>query len=764
MDFNIEKKISNFIESQFPQFYLEEGQNFVEFVKAYYEWMESEGQATLQSRSLLDYRDIDNTTTAFLEFFQKKYLYGIPFNTIVDKKLLLKHILDVYRSKGSIQCYKLLFKLIYNQDVDVYLPGNDVLRVSDGTWVQPKYIEVSNIDDLEMFVGKEIYGVSSKTRAVVESYCKEPVNSAINNRLYISNLTPQGGEFTVNEKIILGNDLVYNNDPIKYANIINKAPIVIGSLNSLRILNGGFNFKTGDVLKIVHVDPSNNAIVSTGEDGILKVIMTERSQGSLTYYIQNGGIGYNKTANVFIYNNESDNAGYDASFDIGPLTYTRVVEYNTDLILDHLNYSNGTPITIDSQYYTFPDTLPNANLNSTLEDVLSFANGTFGTVSTLEKINPGNNYISAPYIFVRTNLDSRYLNDDGILTYSTTSNTVTGSNANFTTYFSGNDVIYLQANTSNSLTGEYHVIKEVVDSNTIVLYNAPNANSAANSNYKLATPLFPANFASYEPLMYVTDNSIASKDAIVSALPSNGNDTVSSVVAYNSGKNYIEDEIVTCYPFNGVDNPLIISGGTGYSNNEALLFSGGNPSSPGRGYIQTNGSGVITSTVITYTGSGYKSVPSLSVVSKNGNGAILQARILPADSYNVAVPVTGKVIKSGVGVAPGFWSTSRGFLDSDKYIQGPEFPTKYGDAAANSYFYQDFSYQIKAAATLSKYKDILYNTFHTAGSELFGQFYQIVTEKSVNKVLHEVFGFEYYHYSDTTLYTSDSTTLTVDSY
>ena len=35
MQFNIEKKISNFIESQFPQFYLEEGEKFVEFVKAY---------------------------------------------------------------------------------------------------------------------------------------------------------------------------------------------------------------------------------------------------------------------------------------------------------------------------------------------------------------------------------------------------------------------------------------------------------------------------------------------------------------------------------------------------------------------------------------------------------------------------------------------------------------------------------------------------------------------------------------------------------
>ena len=91
-----------------------------------------------ESRELFDYRDIDNTLTTFLQYFQQKYLYGIPYNIISNKRFLLKHILDVYRSKGSIQCYRLLFKLIYNEDVKVYLPGTDVLKPSDGTWKVPR--------------------------------------------------------------------------------------------------------------------------------------------------------------------------------------------------------------------------------------------------------------------------------------------------------------------------------------------------------------------------------------------------------------------------------------------------------------------------------------------------------------------------------------------------------------------------------------------------------------------------------------------------
>ena len=60
MKFAVEKQISNFIESQFPQFYLEEGENFVMFVKAYYEWMEEQGNPIHEARMLFDYRDIDN--------------------------------------------------------------------------------------------------------------------------------------------------------------------------------------------------------------------------------------------------------------------------------------------------------------------------------------------------------------------------------------------------------------------------------------------------------------------------------------------------------------------------------------------------------------------------------------------------------------------------------------------------------------------------------------------------------------------------------
>jgi hypothetical protein len=46
------KNITPLIENQFPAFYKEEGENFLQFVNAYYEWMDSEYGDYHRSRRL----------------------------------------------------------------------------------------------------------------------------------------------------------------------------------------------------------------------------------------------------------------------------------------------------------------------------------------------------------------------------------------------------------------------------------------------------------------------------------------------------------------------------------------------------------------------------------------------------------------------------------------------------------------------------------------------------------------------------------------
>ena len=688
----IEKRISNLIEQQFPSFYQDQGQGFIQFVKAYYEWLEEQDNPLYYSRRLFELRDIDDTVEEFLIHFQKKYLCGIPFNVIINKRYLLKHILDVYRSKGSIQCYKLLFRLIYDQDIDVYLPGVDILRVSDGSWVEPKYLEVTSAAGLANLVGKKILGVSSGVSAVCESYIQEPINQNIISTLFISNVHPRGGQFKQGEKVI---DYSYK-DSANISQIISSAPAVTGSLDSISIINGGQNFNVGDILKIVHRDLQTNQVISSGIDGLVKVMSLTRSQGAVNFRIVSGGFGYLSNASIFIYNGIGDTTGQGASFQIGPLSYSQVITYNTDLIIDHTNLAlNAVSFGLDGN--------ASCNISNTLQDSLYFTNGTFGTIATLADIKTGNSYTQSPYITIRSSLVSGNL--QGTISYSTTSNTVTGTSTDFSV-FSNNDCIYLQSNGSNTSTGEYQIIKQVTNTTQIILYGPPTKNSTPSALYSIATNILSSNFALYDPIMFRPDGTVNGLNANVFALPSSGNDVIGTTEAINSGKGYVDSEVVTLYLTGGLSNPVIVNGGTNYSNNDQLVFSGGNPNSIATGYVTTNSTGGIITAIISKNGSGYQSTPTVRVKSINGRGAVIQTTV---QEFNTQSEVVGTVVKAGQGKGRGYWSTTRGFLNSDKYIQ-------------DSYFYQDFSYQIKAALTLDKYKDILYNTFHIAGTELFGEY------------------------------------------
>jgi hypothetical protein len=744
MDFEVPKFISNLVENQFPSFYKEDGENFVLFLKAYYEWMEDDwgnnsdglGGPIREARELLDYRDIDNTIEKFLEFFQKKYLYGIPFTVIANKRFLLKHILDVYRSKGTIQCYRLLFKLLYNEDVEIYLPSRDVLRASDGLWIQPRYVEVSSNSRLPEYIGKTVIGASSKVTATVEQYVKENYNNDVIDIVYITNIIPSNREFEVDEKLVLLDD-------IDNTDAINDAPSVLGSLNDIRVVGRGQNYKIGDVIKIVHRDISNNEVISFGVDGILKVTELGIGYGSLIFDISRGGFGFTSNSSVFVYRNEEIvEEDEDASFSIGSLTNSRILNYNTDLVC---NYSN---LQLNTATYGFPAN-ENANLVTTIGDTFSYSNNTFGSIFTLDNIESGTGYSVSANVFVRSTLLSDQL--QGNVSYNTSSNTVTGDGSIFTSVFSNGDVIALQSNSSLSSTIELQVIKEVTNSTSIILYGPPTANSS-DGKYRAAPTVLSAQYAFYEPVLsgYAQP---AGENERVTGTPDFGNNTVVSAEAISSGKGYVQGEEVIAYLTGSVSNNIIIiESGQNYTNGEILVFSGGNPGVVANGYIITDGNGSITSTSVTYGGSGYESVPVVSVRSTNGSGADLKATI---QEFNTDSQIKARINKTGIGKGRGYWDTTRGFISSDKFIQ-------------DSYYYQDYSYEIRVARTLDKYKEIVKDTFHVAGTELFGKYLKYLNEASNTNVVYEFYSTSanttIYLYASETTTTADANNVTVDSY
>lgn len=144
---SIDERISTQLKDQLPDFILSNYDTFVQFIEAYYEWMEQEGNPRYEGVSVGTYKDIDETLDRFLEYFRNIYLKDFPFDLAdgINEKTLIKNITDLYRSKGSKASFDLLFRILYNTTVSVSYPRDRILRLSTSTFDDNQFLRIEPI-------------------------------------------------------------------------------------------------------------------------------------------------------------------------------------------------------------------------------------------------------------------------------------------------------------------------------------------------------------------------------------------------------------------------------------------------------------------------------------------------------------------------------------------------------------------------------------------------------------------------------------------
>ena len=155
-------KTSLLINRQVPEYVREEYPLFISFIEAYYEFLENKqgsekNDLTKKAKDLRYVSDVDASIDEFEDSFYNNFASLFPRDARVDKAFLIKNVLPLYLAKGSQESFKFLFRLLFDSEVDIVLPKNNVLRASDGQWT------IDNILKIETDVRSVYTGDGSTT-------------------------------------------------------------------------------------------------------------------------------------------------------------------------------------------------------------------------------------------------------------------------------------------------------------------------------------------------------------------------------------------------------------------------------------------------------------------------------------------------------------------------------------------------------------------------------------------------------------------------
>ena len=381
-----DNKTSILVDELVPEFLDTEGPKFKAFMRAYYEWLETTNQITDRSKNLLKYGDIDTTDDEFIKYFQREVLADFPEEVLANKALLISRIKDMYRSKGSEQAYQMLFRMLYDDEVDFYYPGQDVLRVSDGRWVQETSIRLAAplVGDLYQIGGRNVVGLTSGATAKVDRVVSTTESGIQVFELFLINIV---GVFKDREK-------VQTNEGDLSGFVLSS----IGPLQAVEVTFGGSNHSVGDSVNFISTSGSgaNGTILTVGDTSIEPVVI-------------DGGSGYTTSATVII----SGGSGTGAVFKVDSIANTETIVTYVDTLSDLYDTAINANTYITSNTGSISANLAIANSSTVLSAALGTSNTTVGTIAAMSAVSRGSDYSILPTVTVRQDSVADLLISDG---------------------------------------------------------------------------------------------------------------------------------------------------------------------------------------------------------------------------------------------------------------------------------------------------------------------------------------------------------------
>ena len=741
-------KTSLLVNKQVPEYVREEYPVFISFLEAYYEFLEQaqgiqKNDVLKQSKDLRYLSDVDASITTFEESFFNMYASLIPRDVQVNKETLIKNVLPLYLARGNEKSFKLLFRLLFGDEVEVLLPKNNVLKVSDGQWTIDNILKLEtdirstyvangsntvfylaqsvDVGDISVYVDdvlktldtnytirkesrKLVFNTAPAANSVIKAVYSNFDVTLLSNRKVIgltsgaSAVIESATKRIITDRLNLGLPFELFIDKKSLSGLFTSGEQVVTDiidsngtiitlnadtfsiLTTILVTDSGASYNVGDKLTILG---GGATTVATAEVESVTLGVTNR------IVVNYGGAGFH-TASLITSSNTPGNSFITGAIDgVDTSGANAAISF---LISDDIinTYSN---IVLSAADYGFPSQVIPAgeNISTRIFDAL--------TSLTISDLGPMTN---AVILFSNTSVNTAILDSEGAryllgsTIYDIKSYRSVGRidvNNGGINYKVGDEIVFGTNPVGTYGYGAAAAVTEV-QAGIITKIKIQSQRVAGTANVLNNSIVVVGTGTAFGTELGVGDKiTIRSQERFINAVTSSTSATVNAAFSFSDGTVWSNNSpigslsrgVIGGINYTQGSFPTVtVSSTTGTSANVAItaLIGDGEILSA----LTDTVPGQIITIKVTSGGAGYQYIPTVDLTTKGDGTATATATV--GDSYSVL---------------PGRWTTSDSILSSsERKIQG-------------SNFYVDYSYITSSLTEFAKYKTILKELLHPAG-------------------------------------------------
>lgn len=314
-----------------PLFIQEDYPVLVDFLAAYYDWMQ---QGLVADADFLTISDIDQTKDEFLKYFKDNHAKGLPTEIEADTRAIIKHIRELYKSKGTDSAIKALFRAVFNESAEIFYPKTQILHSSDATWVRRRSITInpngfsnSFFKDSEATIPFGRFYIVSATTLLdgnvrleisdIKGNLDNETTFTLKNEMFsiipqvvgVNVITPGSG-FVVGEYINLNNNVV-----------VQVREVTRGPITAISVVSGGTGYNGEEPVQLFDAGPLGSA------GGIGASAVITQVAGIVTdVTVTNPGSYYSAPPEVFCDSSSGTDAVFEASGNFSGIKSLYVVD------------------------------------------------------------------------------------------------------------------------------------------------------------------------------------------------------------------------------------------------------------------------------------------------------------------------------------------------------------------------------------------------------------------------------------------------------